>query len=57
VPVVRDALAVMVCTLEREYAAGDHTVAIGRVRQIRYGEEEPPLVFFGGEFGTVSMRS
>jgi flavin reductase (DIM6/NTAB) family NADH-FMN oxidoreductase RutF len=57
VPVVRDALAVMVCTLEREHAAGDHTVAIGRVRQIRQGEDEPPLVFFGGEFGTVSMRT
>jgi flavin reductase (DIM6/NTAB) family NADH-FMN oxidoreductase RutF len=57
VPVVRDALAVLVCTLEREHAAGDHTVAIGRVRQIRHGRPEPPLVFFEGRFGTVSARS
>lgn len=57
VPVVRDALAVLVCTLEREHAAGDHTLAIGRVREIRQGEDARPLVFFDGEFGTVSMQS
>ena len=56
VPVVRDALAAMVCTLECEHDAGDHTLAICRVAGVRYGPDEPPLVFFGGEFGTVSMR-
>ena len=55
VPVVADALAALGCTLETEYAAGDHTVAIGRVQEIRHGVDEPPLVFFGGAFGTVSM--
>jgi 3-hydroxy-9,10-secoandrosta-1,3,5(10)-triene-9,17-dione monooxygenase reductase component len=53
-PVVRDALAVLLCTLEGEYAAGDHTLAIGRVREVRVGGDEPPLVFFGGSFGTYS---
>ena len=55
VPVVRDALAVLLCTLEAEHLAGDHTVAIGQVREIRYGGDERPLVFYGGDFGTVSM--
>jgi flavin reductase (DIM6/NTAB) family NADH-FMN oxidoreductase RutF len=54
---VCDALAVLVCTLGREHAAGDDTVAIGRVQEIRHGEDEPPLVFFVGEFGIVSMRT
>jgi flavin reductase (DIM6/NTAB) family NADH-FMN oxidoreductase RutF len=55
IPVVRDALAVIVCTLECEHAAGDHTLAVGRVQQIRHGDDQPPLVFFGGAFGTVAM--
>ena len=54
VPVVRDALAVLVCTLEGEHAAGDHTLAIGRVRDVRHGADEPPLVFYRGTFGTYS---
>jgi flavin reductase (DIM6/NTAB) family NADH-FMN oxidoreductase RutF len=56
VPVVRDALAVLLCTLEAEHPAGDHTLAIGRVRRIRHGDGRPPLVFYGGRFGTVSME-
>jgi len=55
VPVVRDALAVLVCSLESEHVAGDHTVAIGRVQEARHNGDGPPLVFFGGEFGTVAM--
>jgi 3-hydroxy-9,10-secoandrosta-1,3,5(10)-triene-9,17-dione monooxygenase reductase component len=53
VPVVRDALAVLVCTLECEHPAGDHTLAMGRVHEMRDGPDEPPLVFFGRDFGTV----
>jgi 3-hydroxy-9,10-secoandrosta-1,3,5(10)-triene-9,17-dione monooxygenase reductase component len=55
VPVVRDALAVLLCTLETEHDAGDHTVAIGKVHEIRHGGGERPLVFYRGDFGTVSM--
>jgi 3-hydroxy-9,10-secoandrosta-1,3,5(10)-triene-9,17-dione monooxygenase reductase component len=55
VPVVRDALAVLLCTLEAEHVAGDHTIAVGRVHEIRYGGDERPLVFYRGDFGTVSL--
>jgi 3-hydroxy-9,10-secoandrosta-1,3,5(10)-triene-9,17-dione monooxygenase reductase component len=54
VPVVRDALAVLFCTLEREHVTGDHTLPIGRVTAVRQGPEAPPLVFFGGGFSTVA---
>ncbi len=54
VPVVRDALAVLVCTFEREHVTGDHTLAIGRVSTVRHGPEAPPLVFYGGAFTTVA---
>ncbi|HET8758846.1 MAG TPA: flavin reductase family protein [Solirubrobacteraceae bacterium] len=48
VPVLRDALAVLLCTFEREHAAGDHTLVLGRVHAVRHGPSEPPLVFFDG---------
>jgi flavin reductase (DIM6/NTAB) family NADH-FMN oxidoreductase RutF len=54
VPVVRDALAVLFCTLEREHVTGDHTLPIGRVTAVRHGPKAPPLVFFGGGFSTVA---
>jgi 3-hydroxy-9,10-secoandrosta-1,3,5(10)-triene-9,17-dione monooxygenase reductase component len=53
VAVVRDALATLVCTLEAEHPAGDHTIVLGRVFAIRHGDDRPPLVFFGGGFGTI----
>ncbi len=53
IPVVCDALAILVCTFEREHVTGDHTLAIGRVTAIQHGPERPPLVFFDGGFSTV----
>ena len=53
VPVLRDALAALVCALEAEYAAGDHTIVLGRVLAIRHGDARPPLVFFDGNFRTI----
>jgi len=54
IPVVRDALAVLICTLEREHVTGDHTLAVARVTAVRHGPDAPPLVFFGGGFSTVA---
>ena len=53
VPVLRDALAALVCGLEAEHDAGDHSIVLGRVLAIRHGEARPPLVFFGGGFSTT----
>jgi len=53
VPVLRGALAALVCGLEAEHDAGDHSIVLGRVLAIRHGEPRPPLVFFGGGFGTT----
>lgn len=54
VPVVRDALAILLCSLESEHPAGDHTIAILRVLEVRDGAGDTPLVFHGGAFGTVA---
>lgn len=53
VPVVRDALATLVCELEAEYPAGDHSIVLGRAVAVRHGDDRPPLVFFGGGFTTI----
>jgi flavin reductase (DIM6/NTAB) family NADH-FMN oxidoreductase RutF len=55
VPVIRDAPAAFVCTLETEHPAGDHSIVLGRVLAIRDGDDRPPLVFFGGSFGTFQF--
>jgi flavin reductase (DIM6/NTAB) family NADH-FMN oxidoreductase RutF len=57
IPALRDALAFLECTLEAEHAAGDHTIAVGRVREIRLGADAPPLVFAGGDFSELPARA
>ena len=54
VPIVRDALIAFRCTLEAEHEAGDHTLAVGRVRTIHHGPARAPLVFYTGRFGTFA---
>jgi 3-hydroxy-9,10-secoandrosta-1,3,5(10)-triene-9,17-dione monooxygenase reductase component len=54
VPILRDALAAVVCALEAEHPAGDHSIVLGRVLAIRHAEARPPLVFFAGAFGTTA---
>jgi len=40
------------CTLHAVHAAGDHDVVIGRVLAIDLPDgEDPPMIFFRGEFG------
>ncbi len=52
-PALRDALAFFDCALEAEHAAGDHTIAVGRVLATRLGAAGAPLVFFAGGFHSV----
>src|SRR3954452_7081269 len=53
VPIVRAALAALVCAIEAEHLVGDHSIVLGRVLAIRHGDDRPPLVFFGGDFSTI----
>jgi flavin reductase (DIM6/NTAB) family NADH-FMN oxidoreductase RutF len=45
------ALAVIECDLEAEYPGGDHSIVVGRVRDLRVNCEPEPLVYFAGGFG------
>lgn len=50
-PVLRDALSVFDCTLEREYESPTHAILIGRVRGIIRNETYRGLIYSVGTFG------
>jgi flavin reductase (DIM6/NTAB) family NADH-FMN oxidoreductase RutF len=51
-PLVVDALAHLVARVVRSYWGGDHSLFLGRVEYVRYGEGTP-LLFHGGGYGRV----
>jgi len=52
-PVLSDVLAYIDCDLEAEHDAGDHTIAVGRVRNLSICEPDAaPLLFFRGGYGS-----
>ena len=50
-PRIDDVLAWIDCDLEVEHDAGDHTIAVGRVRALEAGRDAAPLLFFAGGYG------
>jgi flavin reductase (DIM6/NTAB) family NADH-FMN oxidoreductase RutF len=53
VPLVEGALAHLVARVLRSYWGGDHSLFLGRVEYVRYGEGTP-LLFHGGGYGRVA---
>jgi flavin reductase (DIM6/NTAB) family NADH-FMN oxidoreductase RutF len=51
-PLVEGALAHLVARVVRSYWGGDHSLFLGRVEYVRYGEGTP-LLFHGGGYGRV----
>jgi 3-hydroxy-9,10-secoandrosta-1,3,5(10)-triene-9,17-dione monooxygenase reductase component len=52
VPVLRDALAWLVCDLRELLPGGDHTIGIGDVVAMGHGDGEP-LVWYRGRYTTI----
>jgi flavin reductase (DIM6/NTAB) family NADH-FMN oxidoreductase RutF len=52
-PLVEGALAHLVARVVRSYWGGDHSIFLGRVEYVRYGEGTP-LLFHGGGYGRVA---
>jgi 3-hydroxy-9,10-secoandrosta-1,3,5(10)-triene-9,17-dione monooxygenase reductase component len=51
-PILEGVLSFIDCRLESEHDAGDHTIAIGRVLDLRvFAGDQPPLLFFRGLYG------
>nr|WP_263326756.1 flavin reductase family protein [Neobacillus sp. Marseille-Q6967] len=53
IPVIKDALANVVCNLYNVVEAGDHLLFLGEVTDIRVNEGEP-LLYFGGKYRTLA---
>lgn len=49
-PVLDGSLAWIDATVEAEYPGGDHTIVIGRVRELSYLRDAAPLVYHRGQF-------
>jgi 3-hydroxy-9,10-secoandrosta-1,3,5(10)-triene-9,17-dione monooxygenase reductase component len=50
-PLLTDALATLECRIVAEHAAGDHSIVVGRVENLRVSRvTSDPLVFFAGAF-------
>jgi 3-hydroxy-9,10-secoandrosta-1,3,5(10)-triene-9,17-dione monooxygenase reductase component len=51
-PVLDGVIAWVECDLEAEHEAGDHTIAVGRIRNFDVlRDDAPPLLFFRGTYG------
>lgn len=53
-PVIERALAVIECVPYANYEAGDHVIVVGRVIHVETNPHDEPLVFFRGNYSTVS---
>ncbi|NSL50598.1 flavin reductase family protein [Calidifontibacillus erzurumensis] len=51
-PVIKNALANIICNVKSAYVEGDHTVFIGEVTELKLTDGEP-LAFFEGKYGKV----
>ncbi|MGC4933779.1 flavin reductase family protein [Gordonia sp. DT30] len=52
-PSITGAVAHITCDLESVHDAGDHEIAVGRVRELSIGPSATPMLFFRGGFGAV----
>lgn len=56
-PVIEGVVAWIDCRLQAVHEAGDHYIAIGRVRALDVERADPPLVFVRGAYGTIAPCS
>ena len=53
-PVVEDALATLLCTVDDLWERGDHTLVIGRVEEAAVGSDEPALIYYRRSYQSVA---
>jgi 3-hydroxy-9,10-secoandrosta-1,3,5(10)-triene-9,17-dione monooxygenase reductase component len=57
VPVLEGVCAWIECSLHDEFDCGDHTIAIGRVRELAADPAHAPLLFHRGRYGISGTAS
>ncbi|MGY4902248.1 flavin reductase family protein [Streptomyces sp. 900116325] len=53
VPVLKDAIAAVVCDVAEALPGGDHTIFVGDVRYCAHSGDGRPLLYFAGGFGSL----
>jgi 3-hydroxy-9,10-secoandrosta-1,3,5(10)-triene-9,17-dione monooxygenase reductase component len=53
-PLLRGAVASIVCDLDAEHEAGDHYLVVGRVRHLIHNHHRRPLLFFNSRFTALA---
>ncbi|MFF7160787.1 flavin reductase family protein [Streptomyces sp. NPDC008086] len=53
VPVLKDAIAAVVCDVAEALPGGDHTIFVGDVRHCEHRVDGRPLLYFAGGFGAL----
>ena len=54
-PVLEGVSARIDCALWAEYDGGDHTIAVGRVRDLGADPAHPPLLYYRGRYGATAI--
>ncbi|MFJ7970284.1 flavin reductase family protein [Psychrobacillus sp. NPDC096389] len=54
-PLIKDALVQIVCCVEQEIVAGDHTIFLGKPEQL-YVKDGEPLLFANGQYATLNQQ-
>lgn len=52
-PIIDGVIAWLDCTLEHQWSAGDHLVAVGRVRSLESPRDAAPLTFFRSRYRSL----
>lgn len=55
VPAIKDSLASVVCDVDQTIVVGDHTLFIGKVRDLKLSDGYP-LTFFCGKYGSYRQN-
>ena len=53
-PIVQDALVSFECEQESLTRAGDHHIILGRIIRVHSSPEEPPLLFYKGQYHSLA---
>jgi 3-hydroxy-9,10-secoandrosta-1,3,5(10)-triene-9,17-dione monooxygenase reductase component len=55
-PLLDGVIGFVDCTVHSVHEAGDHYVVLGRVRELGFGEDGKPLLYFRGGYDTVAHQ-
>jgi 3-hydroxy-9,10-secoandrosta-1,3,5(10)-triene-9,17-dione monooxygenase reductase component len=56
-PLLTDALASLECEIVAEHPAGDHSIVVGRVHDLRIPPADEPLISFAGALRALKQRT